>query len=367
MSPLIGSLLFRFQPETAHAVAMGCLRAATLCDGLRRALHRRNANADGSLAQKLWGRTFAHPVGLAAGFDKDARGIEVLAALGFGHIEVGTLTGQPQPGNPRPRSFRLPADRALINRMGFNNGGAAAAAARLARAYDPAGGARRPPGILGINIGKTKVVDLEHALDDYRISVAALGHLADYLVVNVSSPNTPGLRDLQAESALRPLLTGVRAALDAAAPGTPLLLKIAPDLADAGIDAAVEVALETGCNGLIVSNTTITRDGLSTPAEQVAAIGAGGLSGAPVRARSTAVLARAARRVAGRVPLIGVGGIETAADAWEKIVHGASLVQVYTGFVYAGPAMVPRLLRGLEHHLEETGISHISNAVGRAL
>jgi dihydroorotate dehydrogenase len=221
--------------------------------------------------------------------------------------------------------------------------------------------------VLGVNIGKSKVVDLGQALSDYEASVRALAPVADYLVVNVSSPNTPGLRDLQGEAALRPLLAGVRAALDAVRPGLPLLLKIAPDLADAGIDAAVDVALETRLDGIIASNTTIGREGLTTPAERVAAIGNGGLSGAPLRAKATAVLARVARRLAGRLPVIGVGGIDSPEVAWEKICHGATLVQVYTGFVYEGPGLVKRINRGLLAKLDEHRIAGIAQAVGRAL
>ncbi len=226
--------------------------------------------------------------------------------------------------------------------------------------------------MLGINLGKSKVVDLGDALADYEVSVRALGAFADYVVVNVSSPNTPGLRDLQGEAHLRPLLAGVRAALDGVAPPLagvrrPLLLKIAPDLSEAGIDAAVDVALETGCDGLIATNTTITRAGLATPARRVEACGAGGLSGAPLRARATAVLARVARRVAGRAPVIGVGGIDSADAAWEKITHGASLVQVYSALVYQGPALVGRINQGLAERVERLGLRTIGEAVGRDL
>jgi dihydroorotate dehydrogenase len=252
--------------------------------------------------------------------------------------------------------------------MGFNNDGATKIAARLAARYRK----RRPECVLGVNIGKSKVVDLSAALDDYLASTRALGPLADYLVVNVSSPNTPGLRDLQAESSLRPLLEGIRRGLDEASPSRngrrkPLLLKIAPDLADASIDAAVDVALSTGCDGLIATNTTIGRGGLSTPSGRVEACGAGGLSGAPLRARSTVVLARVARRVEGRVPVIGVGGVDSAEAAWEKIVHGASLVQVYTGLVYEGPGLVGRIHRGLVRKLDEHGLPDVRSAIGRAL
>ena len=221
--------------------------------------------------------------------------------------------------------------------MGFNNQGCEAIAARLNKQFDPAGGVKRPVAQLGINLGKTKVVELEDAADDYRASVEALGPLADYLVINVSSPNTPGLRDLQAEASLRPLLQAVRTAVDEHAPQAPLLLKIAPDLAEAGIDAAVDVALETGCNGIIATNTTITRSGLATPESRISEIGAGGLSGKPLREMSNQVLAHVAKRVDGRVPVIGVGGIDSAEAAWERICHGANLIQVYSALIYQGP------------------------------
>lgn len=364
---LIRPALFRKQPEGAHDFTMAVLATASAVPGLCRTVRGRLATHDPRLALVRWGRSFAGPVGLGAGLDKEAVGIEALAALGFSHLEVGTVTGRAQPGNPRPRLFRLPRDQALINRMGFNNHGAAAMAARLAAVYDPVGGRRRPPCPLGINLGKSKVVPLEEAAEDYAVSVRALARFADYLVVNVSSPNTPGLRDLQGEAQLRPLLAAVRAALDAAAPGTPLLLKIAPDLADAGIDAAVDVALETRCDGLIATNTTIARQGLRTDAERVAAMGAGGLSGAPLQARADAVLARVARRISGRVPVVGVGGVDSAEAAWRKIGLGASLVQVYSALIYHGPLLIHRIHAGLARRLDRTGLPHLDRAVGRDL
>ena len=357
---LLRPLLFHLDPEVAHELMLAGLAHAEPFTGL---LRRRFAWTHPSLAQRLWGLDFNGPIGLAAGLDKNGIGIPALAACGFSHVEIGTVTSLAQPGNPRPRLFRLPGDRAVINRMGFNNDGAITVAARLSARF----ASTRPPCVLGINLGKSKVVELERALDDYRASVQALGKLADYVVVNVSSPNTPGLRDLQGEAFLRPLLAGVRAELDACAPNRPLLLKIAPDLADPGIDAAVDVALETRCDGLIATNTTIGRDGLTTPAWRIAAIGAGGLSGSPLRARATAVLARVARRIAGRVPVIGVGGVDSADAAWEKICHGASLVQVYSALVYQGPGLVGRINRGLAARLAHHGIDRIADAVGRTL
>ncbi len=363
---LLRPLLFRLEAETAHHLMLGALARARPLAGLVVRLH---PAADVRLEQRLWGLRFASPVGLAAGLDKNGVAIDALAACGFSHVEIGTVTGRAQPGNPRPRLFRLPADQAIINRMGFNNEGAEAVARRLAVRY----AARRPACILGINLGKSKLVDNAQALDDYRLSVAALARHADYLVINVSSPNTPGLRDLQAEAALRPLLAGVRACLDqvisASAPPrrVPLLLKIAPDLDDAGIDSCVDVALECGCDGLIATNTTITRCGLRAGPRALDGIGAGGLSGAPLRARAQAVLARVARRVAQRVPVIGVGGIDSAQAAWERIGSGASLVQLYSALVFHGPALIAEINRGLAARLAASGLPSIAAAVGRDL
>lgn len=359
---VIRASLFTLAPETAHQVTLQAMRWGMPAP-VRAAMAAFTRVDHPGLAQTLWNIPFANPVGLAAGMDKEGECIPQFGALGFSHVEIGTVTGQAQPGNPRPRLFRLVDDRAVINRMGFNNSGAAAVAARLARHH----ATRRPGCVLGINLGKSKVVALEDALADYEVSVRALGPLADYVVVNVSSPNTPGLRDLQGEAFLRPLLAGVRTALDGVAPGKPLLLKIAPDLADDGIDAAVEVALATGCNGIICTNTTITRGGLVTDEARVARIGAGGLSGAPLRDRSTAVLARVARRVQRRVPIIGVGGVDSAAAAWEKIAHGASLVQVYSALIYEGPFLVRAINRGLAERLDRLGLKDLGAAVGSAL
>jgi dihydroorotate dehydrogenase len=363
-STLLKPLLFRLDPEVAHNLIISLMQHASppaVLRGLYGYTHP-------LLASRVWNLDFTSPIGLAAGLDKNGMAIDALAACGFSHVEIGTVTGQGQPGNPKPRLFRLIEDHAVINRMGFNNQGAAAVAARLTVRY----ATRRPGCVLGINLGKSKVVDLGAALGDYEISVRALGALADYVVVNVSSPNTPGLRDLQGEAHLRPLLAGVRATLDAVAPGKPLLLKIAPDLSDDGIDAAVDVALETGCNGLIATNTTITRGGLRTSSARVDSIGAGGLSGAPLRLRATAVLARVARRVLAqpasrRVPVIGVGGVDSAQAAWEKLGHGATLVQIYSAMVYHGPGLVAQINRGLVALCERHGLRSISEAIGRDL
>lgn len=283
------------------------------------------------------GLTFAHALGLAAGFDKNAVGIDALARLGFGHVEVGTVTGEPQPGNPRPRLFRLPADRAVVNRMGFNNDGAVAVAVRLSRRAQ----GRTAPVVLGVNIGKSKVVpedDQAAVQRDYEKSTGLLAPFADYLVVNVSSPNTPGLRTLQAVERLEPLLAAVRARADQVTTRrVPLVVKIAPDLADDDVVAVADLASAIGLDGVIATNTTISRAGLRSDPAHVESLGAGGLSGAPLRARSLEVLRLLRERLGPDLTLIGVGGISTPQDARERLAAGATLVQAYSGFVYGGP------------------------------
>jgi dihydroorotate dehydrogenase len=334
-------LLQRLPAEGTHRVSFALLRALVAIPGMRWLLARLTRVADPGLTVRALGLELPGPLGLAAGFDKDARGVDALLALGFGFVEIGTVTAQPQPGNPKPRMFRLPRDRALVNRLGFNNRGAEAAAARLAR--------RRRRGIVGINLGKTKIVPEAEAIADYVASCERLAPYADYLVVNVSSPNTPGLRDLQAVDKLRPLLAAVRAAADRAVPTrtVPLLVKIAPDLADADVDAVADLALELGLDGIVATNTTIARTGLATPAADVAALGAGGLSGAPLAARSLDVLRRLRARAGDRLVLISVGGISTAEDAHARLAAGATLVQAYTGFIYGGPLWPRRIHAGL--------------------
>jgi dihydroorotate dehydrogenase len=335
--------------EWVHHVALaGLCLLMSLFGGLARRVLR---TSDPKLGIDALGLHFAHPVGLAAGFDKNATAYEALAALGFGFVEVGTVTGQAQPGNPKPRLFRLPADRALINRMGFNNLGANQVATHLT--------AKRSVPI-GVNIGKTKVVSEENAASDYVASTRLLGPLADYLVVNVSSPNTPGLRNLQTVELLRPLLAAVKAELGS----RPLLVKIAPDLNDADIDAIADLALELELDGIIATNTTISRSGLRSSAAEVEACGAGGLSGAILKARSLEVLERLYARVGKRLTLISVGGIETAEDAWARLAAGASLVQIYTGFVYGGPLVVWSLQRGLARLLRASKFDSIAEVVG---
>ena len=337
---LIGPLLYLLPAETAHHFAFACLRLMAAIPGVKALMRRLFRPEDSASQVQALGLEFPNPIGLAAGFDKDAIGHEALGALGFGFVEVGTLTGQAQPGNPTPRLFRLRKDRALINRMGFNNRGSADAVARLRRPRDT---------IVGVNIGKTKLVSEEDAIGDYVASAKRVGPHADYVVVNVSSPNTPGLRDLQATEKLRPLLNAVREALNEVSPTrhVPLLVKIAPDLADEDVDAVADLALELGLDGIIATNTTVRRDGLQSATDEVARCGAGGLSGPALRARSLEVLKRLRVRVGEQLVLISVGGIETPEDAWERLEAGATLLQIYTAFVYQGPALPSRLAKGV--------------------
>ena len=341
-------VLRRVPAEAAHLAAFGLIRGVARVPGAAGLLERWLGPRDPVLRVRALGLEFPGPLGLAAGFDKDARGTRGLAALGFGFVEVGTVTARAQPGNPRPRMFRLAADRALVNRMGFNNAGAAAAAARLGRSR------RRGGPVVGVNIGKTRAVPDQEAAADYAASARAVAAVADYVVVNVSSPNTPGLRDLQAADRLKPVLVAVRAALDAAVPGgrrVPLLVKIAPDLTDADVDAVADLALELGLDGIIATNTTTSRAGLASPAAEVAAAGAGGLSGPPLRARALEVLARLYARTGDRLVLIAVGGVQTPDDAWERLRAGATLVQAYTGFVYGGPLWPRQMHTGLARRM----------------
>ncbi|WP_431798447.1 quinone-dependent dihydroorotate dehydrogenase [Microbacterium kunmingense] len=337
MYPLLfRTLLARMDPETAHHAAVAVIRVLGVPP--LAALTARLTRPAPTLKTSALGLTFPTPFGVAAGFDKDVRAARGLFALGFGHIEVGTITAHAQPGNPRPRLFRLIPDRAVINRMGFNNAGAEAAAARL-RALRR----RRRRPVIGVNIGKSRIVEVADATADYVHSTRLLAPLADYLVVNVSSPNTPGLRDLQAVASLRPLLEAVR---DAAGT-TPLLVKIAPDLADDDIVEVARLAVEGGLAGIIATNTTIGREGLRTDPATVAAAGAGGLSGAPLRDRSLAVLRLLRRSVPTSFAVISVGGVETGEDVRERLDAGATLVQGYTGFLYRGPLWARQINRSL--------------------
>jgi dihydroorotate dehydrogenase len=318
----------RLDAEKAHRLGFRAIRVA------RPLLARRSTPGE---PVEAMGLSFPNVLGLAAGFDKNAVGIDALGALGFGHIEIGTVTGEAQPGNPKPRLFRLPADRAVVNRMGFNNDGAEVVAARLA-----ARGRRGGP-ILGVNIGKSKVVPEDEAVRDYEKSARLLAPYADYLVVNVSSPNTPGLRDLQAVEKLEPILTAVQRVAE----GVPLLVKIAPDLADKDVVQVADLAVAIGLAGMIATNTTISRDGLVSDAATVERAGAGGLSGQPLTERADAVMRLLRERVGPSMTLIGVGGITSVEDARARLDAGATLLQGYTAFIYEGPLWPRRIIKGV--------------------
>ena len=334
---LFDRVLTRVDAETAHRLGFRALRLAAPALRLR---------AGGEPVHAM-GIDFPGPLGLAAGFDKNAEGIDALAALGFGFVEVGTVTGEPQPGNPTPRLFRLPADRAVVNRMGFNNDGAEVVARRLAARL----ASKHRDVVVGVNIGKTKAVpedDQAAVLADYEKSTRLLAPHADYLVVNVSSPNTPGLRDLQSVERLRPLLNAVRREADAVTTHhLPLLVKIAPDLADKDVLAVADLALELGLDGIVATNTTISREGLVSDPAAVERVGAGGLSGAPLRARAVEVLRLIRERVGPDLTIIAVGGIGNADDARERLDAGATLLQAYTAFVYEGALWPSRVQRAL--------------------
>ena len=333
---LFDLVLSKMDPEDAHHLASRVIRGVPRV-GLA-PLVRRLTAPHPSLTVEALGLRFDSPFGVAAGFDKDARGIAGLGALGFGHVEVGTITARAQPGNERPRLFRLVPDLAVVNRMGFNNGGAQQAATELAKARSAS---RRP--VVGVNIGKSRVVEVDDAIDDYLVSTRLLAPLADYLAVNVSSPNTPGLRGLQELDKLSPLLTAVR---DAAG-STPVLVKIAPDLDDDGVRRIGGLVSELGLAGVIATNTTLSREGLSTSPAVVEAAGAGGLSGAPLAARSLEVLRLLRSVLPAESCVVSVGGVSSAADVDERLRAGATLVQGYTAFLYRGPSWAHQVNRGL--------------------
>ena len=327
-------LLFRLAPEHAHEASLRAMQLVSASPALQ-ALIRPLFQAP-PCPVEAFGLSFANPLGLAAGYDKDAVAIAGLATLGFGHVEVGTVTLRPQPGNAGPRIFRLPADAAIVNRLGFPSRGADFAAAQLSRP--------RPPGlVVGVNIGKNKDTPLERAPEDYAALVDRFAPLADYLVINVSSPNTVGLRRLQGRAALEALLDAALARRDAQPRRTPLLVKLAPDLDDAGLDDALGVLLDRGVDGVVATNTTLSRAGLRS----AGATAAGGLSGRPLTVRANALVAAISERTDGKLPIIGVGGIFTADDARARLDAGATLVQLYTSLVYEGPGVVQRIVRAL--------------------
>lgn len=353
---ILRRLLFQLPPETAHEVALKVLRTAP-------SLPKLFAAKASNIPIERFGLNFRNPIGLAAGFDKDGIALEGLGALGFGFIEAGTVTFHPQPGNERPRLFRLPADHALINRAGFNNQGAAAFAAHVAKTT------QSRDYVLGVSIGKSKIAPLAEAIDDYTRSFELVHPVADYIAVNVSSPNTPGLRDLQQAAQLEALLVALQdrnasISKQNGAKPKPVLIKLSPDLEASELEKIVTVAQRTAVAGIIATNTTITRNGLQTPKDRITQFGTGGLSGQPLRLKSSRMVAELFRLTSGALPLIGVGGIFTAEDAWEKICAGASLVQLYTGFIYQGPGIVSEISEGLVEIMRREGFKTIDEAVG---
>ena len=350
-------VLFKMDPEKAHELISHNLARAAAVPGVRAGMRAAYRYEHPLLETQVWGLRFPNPVGIAAGFDKNAHLANVLPDLGFGFVEAGTVTSAAQSGNPKPRMFRFPEDKALINRLGFNNEGADAVAARLER--------QGKPGVpLGVNIGKLKVVPNEHAVEDFVKTYTRLFPYGDYFVVNISSPNTPGLRELQDRGHLTALLSALTqrrrelAAASGRAP-PPLLVKVAPDLTREQLDDVVTVAREFALDGLIATNTTLSREGLSRSTDE-----AGGLSGAPLRERAQEVLRYLHQASDGKIPLIGVGGLFTAEDAYQRIRAGASLLQLYTGFIYGGPDTVKRINRGLVERLRKAGYRSVAEAVG---
>jgi dihydroorotate dehydrogenase len=357
--PVLRPLLFGMSAERAHDFIAYFLRSMHRSSWMRALVAGSDLSTPQSVRPSLWGQTFRSPVLLAAGFDKHASMYNAFAPLGFGGVEVGTITAHPQPGNDRPRLFRLKQDRALLNRMGFNNIGAQGAAERLAKV------APRDI-VLGINIGKSKITPVENAADDYRTSARLLSEFAGYVVINVSSPNTPGLRSLQAVEQLAVLVDTVRSAQVQARAERPVLVKIAPDLADQDVVAVAEFALRAGLDGLIATNTTVAREGLGlrTSSAELAQLGAGGISGPPLRARAQEVLRLLYEHTQQKIPLVAAGGIETADDAWQAVTAGATLVQLYTGLVFMGPLIARQINAGLAAKMQANQFVSWEQAVG---
>ncbi len=348
-------VLARVPPERAHALALAGLDLAASRPRPRARLRALTHIDDELIRVRTMGLTFSSPLGVAAGLDKDAEHFEGLGALGFGFVEVGTVTPRPQESNPAPILARLTRDRALLNRMGFPNKGAEAAARRLARP--------RSETVVGVNIGKNRETDIGAAAEDYRLAARVAGPHADYVVLNVSSPNTPGLRDLEAVARLRPLVEAVRDELGS----KPLLVKISPDLSADDIDAVAEMAVDLGLTGIVATNTTVRRDGLRTPADEIAACAwaeGGGVSGVPLRARSLEVLRQLRAKAGPELVLISVGGVQSADDVWERVLAGATLVQAYTGFVYGGPGWPRAVNLELARRVWDSGHRSIQELVG---
>ena len=342
----IRSLLFLLSAERAHHVAMTAFKVLCSVPFIRKLIHSRFTLSHPSLVTSQFGLQFPNPVGLGAGFDKNAKYLRELQALGFGFVEIGTVTPRPQAGNEKPRLFRLPKDEALINRMGFNNEGVDVITKRLKEWKNKKSSINNSL-IIGGNIGKNKVTPNDEAWKDYEICFRALHPYVDFFVVNVSSPNTPGLRELQEKEALHRILTHLQALNNSFPVQRPILLKIAPDLTPTQIDDVIDLAREINLDGLVATNTTISREGLQTSADEIASIGAGGLSGKPVQKRSTEIIHYIQQKTGGAIPIIGSGGIFTAADAAQKQAAGARLVEVWTGFIYEGPFIVKKICKGL--------------------
>ncbi len=359
MYQFIRRIFFLFEAETAHYLAMNSLKLACGLPFVRKALQKLFWVQDTRLARQQFGLSFQNPIGLGAGFDKNARYLRELETLGFGFVEIGTVTPRPQAGNDKPRLFRLVKDKALINRMGFNNDGVEAVKKRLkkwkeaqnekvkSKNADQSLGTASQRLIIGGNIGKNKVTPNEDAWKDYEICFNALHPYVDFFVVNVSSPNTPGLRELQEKAALQQILTHLQSLNQQQTVQKPILLKIAPDLTYSQIDDVLELAQEIGLDGLVATNTTISREGLQTTAAELESIGAGGLSGQPLLQRSTEMVHYMHQKTGGRIPIIGSGGIFTAADAQQKLAAGAVLTEVWTGFIYEGPFIVKNICEKL--------------------
>ncbi|HMO61432.1 MAG TPA: quinone-dependent dihydroorotate dehydrogenase [Ferruginibacter sp.] len=346
MYTILRSFLFLFNPEWVHYFSMNCLQLACRIP-FKKAILKSIFQPKGNHRFSLFDLTFSNRVGLGAGFDKNARYLSELEMLGFGFVEIGTVTPKPQAGNDKPRLFRLPKDKALINRMGFNNDGVEAIAKRLKAWREKKANQPGAALIIGGNIGKNKITPNEAAWQDYNICFTALHPYVDYFVVNVSSPNTPGLRELQEKASLHKILTNLQLLNVQYSNPKPILLKIAPDLTSTQVDDVIALALEIQLDGLVVSNTTINREALLTDKKIVEAIGAGGVSGLPVKQRSNQLVQYIAQKTNRQIPIIASGGIFNAADAQEKIQAGATLVQVWTGFIYEGPSIVKNICRGL--------------------